>query len=81
MTSPAFEAFLAKIYVDADARARFVANPCEEARKAGLSEEECESLAAIDREGLQMAAASFERKRTRQQGSASPRHNWRGFRG
>jgi len=63
MTSPAFEAFLAKIYVDAGYRARFLADPRGTARRAGLSEEECESLASIDRTGLEMAANSFSRKR------------------
>jgi hypothetical protein len=63
MTSPGFEALLAKIYVDADYRARFLADPRGTARLAGLSEAECESLASIDRTGLEMAANSFSRKR------------------
>ena len=63
MTSPAFEAFLAKIYVDARARAEFLADPQTAARNAQLTDAECEALAAIDRTGLEMAAASFARKR------------------
>ena len=63
MTSPAFEAFLAKIYVDARARAEFLADPIAAARKAQLTDAECEALLAIDRTGLEMAAASFARKR------------------
>jgi len=63
MTSPAFEAFLARIYVDPQARAEFLADPRREARKAGLSDAEGEALAAIDRKGLEMAAASFKAKR------------------
>ena len=61
--SPAFEAFLAKIYVDAKARKRFLENPVEEARLAGLSVTESKALSAIDRDGLEFAAASFEQKR------------------
>jgi hypothetical protein len=62
-----FEAFLAKIYVDADYRARFLADPRGVARVAGLSEEECDALVAIDRKGLEMAATSYARKREKGQ--------------
>lgn len=65
MTGPAFEAFLAKIYVDEAARAAFLADPQAEARRAGLTEAECEALASIDREGLEMAAVSLVKKRRR----------------
>jgi hypothetical protein len=61
--SPAFETFLAKIYVDADARRRFLADPRGEAVRAGLTPEECDALERIDREGLELAGMSFERKR------------------
>ena len=63
MTSPAFEAFLAKLYADADFRSGFLADPQGMARTAGLNDEECGALAAIDRTGLEMAAASYARKR------------------
>jgi hypothetical protein len=70
MNNPALEQFLAKIYVDAEARARFLAAPYDEAVRAGLQEEQCRALEKIDRVGLEMAARSFgrkrERKRTRQ---------------
>jgi len=59
------EAFLARIYVDADARARFLSNPTAEARAAGLSPEEVEAVTQIDRVGLELFAASLERKRHR----------------
>ena len=65
MTTPAFEAFLAKIYVDAGYRAQFLADPRGTAERAGLSEGECEAMAAIDRIGLELAAESFARKRVR----------------
>ena len=63
MTGPAFEAFLARIYTDAEARARFLADPAGEARRAGLSDEESAALASVDRAGLALAAESFARKR------------------
>ena len=65
MNSPEFERFLARIYVDAEARARFLAAPREEAARAGLTAEQCEALASIDRVGLELAARSFARKRAR----------------
>jgi len=63
MNSPALERFLAELYVDADARARFLAAPYDEAVRAGLKEEQCRALEKIDRVGLEMAARSFSRKR------------------
>ena len=65
MTGPGFEAFLARIYVDRPARERFLADPEGEALRAGLTAAEAEALARIDREGLLLAAASFEAKRAR----------------
>ena len=63
MNTPALERFLAGIYVDAEARARFLAAPYEEAKRAGLPEEQCRALEAIDRVGLEMAAHSLSRRR------------------
>ncbi len=63
MSTDAFEAFLAKIYVDPDARARFKAHAYEEARRAGLSPEECAAAEKIDWVGLELAARSFANKR------------------
>ena len=65
-TSPEFEAFLARVYVDADFRSRFIADPAGEAKRAGLSEEETEALERIDRRGLELAADSYHAKRTKQ---------------
>jgi hypothetical protein len=61
--SPEFESFLALLYTDAPARERFLADPAEESRRAGLPPAECAALARIDREGLVLAARSFEQKR------------------
>lgn len=63
MSSPAFEAFLARIYADAAARARFLADPRGSGELAGLALEEVEALVRIDREGLRLAADSFAAKR------------------
>jgi hypothetical protein len=65
MSSPALERFLARIYVDPQARARFLEDPRAEATRAGLQEDQCRALEAIDRVGLQMAARSYARKRER----------------
>jgi hypothetical protein len=65
MSTPRFEAFLAKIYIDERARAAFLADPCGEAIKAGLTEQEAQALEKIDRTGLELTARSLERKRRR----------------
>lgn len=57
-----FEAFLAKLYVDDEARSRFLANPRGSATEAGLNQQEVEAAEKIDRLGLQMAANSLQRK-------------------
>jgi len=63
VSRPAFEAFLARLYVDARLRAAFLADPTGVARAAALTEEEVAALAAIDRQGLELAANSFAHKR------------------
>ena len=63
MSQIAVEAYLAKLYTDADARTVFLADPMRAARMAGLSDEEAKSLCTIDRAGLKMAAASYAHKR------------------
>ncbi len=65
MSALSFEAFLAKIYVDERARARFLADPRGEAMKAGLTAQEMEAAVRIDRIGLEMFAESLDRKRQR----------------
>ena len=64
-TSP-LEAFLARIYVDPQARERFLTNPTAEASRAGLSPDEVEALKEIDQVGLELFAISLERKRQKQ---------------
>lgn len=63
MSAPNLEAFLAKIYVDELARARFLADPRGEAARAGLSEQEIQALEKIDLVGLELTAQSLQRKR------------------
>lgn len=65
MSRPQFEAFLAKIYVDETARARFLNDPRGAASQAGLTEPEIAALEQIDRVGLELTARSLERKRQR----------------
>jgi hypothetical protein len=63
MSARKFEAFLAKLYVDDNLRSRFLADPRREASNAGLTDEDCAALEKIDLIGLELAAASFARKR------------------
>jgi hypothetical protein len=63
MSDSRFEAFLARIYVDESARAKFLADPRGEATKAGLTLQQVENVVKIDREGLEMFAESLKRKK------------------
>ena len=65
MTSPAFESFLARIYVDAEARERFLTDPRAEARRAALTGAEVEALVAIDRVGLRLLSEGLARRHER----------------
>jgi hypothetical protein len=70
--SPGFESFLARLYVDRSARARFLADPRGEAAAAGLAGDEITAAVEIDRVGLELAAKSFAHKRRRQTTPAHP---------
>jgi hypothetical protein len=63
MSAELVEAFLARIYVDEGSRRRFLADPKGEALRFGLSDAEAGQLQTIDRDGLEMAAESYARKR------------------
>ena len=63
MSASHFEAFLARLYVDDRARAQFLADPRGQALKAGLTAQEAEAVARIDRVGLDLLTKSLERKR------------------
>jgi len=73
MSAQSLEQFLAKLYVDAESRARFLANPRAAAAQEGLTPEECEALAQMDFAGLELAAESFARKRQlKSRGNGAP---------
>ena len=61
----ALEALLARIYVDAEQRARFLADPRAFALAAGLNAQQADALAGIDRAGLALTAKTFAHKRER----------------
>jgi hypothetical protein len=63
MNAIAIENFLARLYTDARLRADFLGAPRVVALREGLGNEEAQSLEAIDRVGLELAADSYARKR------------------
>ena len=79
MTTPAFEAFLARLYVEEDTRERFLADPRGAAAAAGLSLDECQALEGIDRIGLALAADSFAHKRQSQRKHGRSWRRWLGL--
>lgn len=64
MSSPALEAFLARLYADETALGQFLADPAAALAASALTGDEHTALLAIDRSGLVMAARSFRTKRT-----------------
>ena len=72
MTMIAVEAFLARLYADEALRAAFLADPVGVARRAGVDEENAHRLEHIDREGLELAAESYSRKRA----ARAPKRAW-----
>ena len=67
MSAATLEAFLARIYVDPEAREKFLNDPEDEALRAGLSSDEVEAVKQIDRVGLELFSASLERKRSKRE--------------
>jgi hypothetical protein len=65
MSSPAFEVALARLYTDTSFREQFLRDPQAVLVHIGLTAAEQADLAAIDRAGLLMAAASYCAKRSR----------------
>jgi hypothetical protein len=63
MSAMTLEAYLARLYTDAAARERFLADPVGEARQAGLDEADAIAMRDIDQAGLRMAATSYANKR------------------
>jgi hypothetical protein len=63
--SASLEAYLARLYLDADARRVFVADPRGAALQAGLGEADVEAVARLDRVGLELTARSLRAKQAR----------------
>lgn len=59
----ALEAFLARLYTDAEARSAFLRDPQAASLAHGLDAEQAARLAEIDRVGLELMADSLEHKR------------------
>lgn len=78
MSSPRFEAFLARLYVDAELRRRALEDPHAVAWEAGLDAGEADALARIDRAGLALATRSFAAKRAHAPGRRR-RLGWLGW--
>lgn len=76
MSSPALETYLARLYTDDALRAAFLLDPQAQALLHDLSPEEAEAMAAMDRIGLQMAAASYRAKRAAHGTRAAPAQRW-----
>ncbi len=77
MSSPRFEAFLARLYADEAFRERFLAAPEAVAEAFGLAPDERAALAAIDLTGLELAARVFARK-LEYKAEYKRRQGWRG---
>jgi hypothetical protein len=73
VSSPRRESLLARLYTDDAALSAFLRSPGEAARAFGLDAGEVAALAAVDRDGLVMAAASYRAKRAHR----PPRGHWR----
>jgi hypothetical protein len=73
MSARQVEAVLARLYVEPELRARFLAAPEATLAACGLAPEECLALAGLDRTGLALAAESFAVKRAQKNAAAPPR--------
>ena len=73
MSSVTLEAFLARLYTDAQLRRRFLDDPLAVSRDSGLDEDQARAMAAIDRVGLRLAAASYTAKRNARSGGRGQR--------
>ncbi|APA68073.1 MULTISPECIES: hypothetical protein [unclassified Janthinobacterium] len=76
MSSPALETYLAQLYTDDALRRAFLLAPHAQALLHGLSAQEADAMAAMDRIGLQMAAASYRAKRAGHGTQARPAQRW-----
>lgn len=70
--SASLEAYLVKLYLDADARRVFAADPRRATTEAGLHATDVNEVERIDRVGLELTARSLAAKR-----ATCPRRAWR----
>lgn len=80
MDDARLEAFLARLYSDATILQRFLDQPIQVAREAGLSEPQVAAVTAIDRNDLRLAAGGFRAKGARAMAAshgATVRGRWR----
>jgi len=63
VSSPGFEAFLARLYAEEATLAAFLDDPEPLLAASGLTEAEIGAIRAVDRIGLVMAARSYRAKR------------------
>jgi hypothetical protein len=70
--SASLETYLVKLYLDADARRAFTADPRRAAAEAGLDAGDVDEVERIDRVGLELTARSLAAKRAR-----TARRPWR----
>ena len=61
--SASLEAYLARLYLDADARRAFSVDPRGAATRAGLDDTDAEAVTHIDRAGLELTARSLQARR------------------
>jgi hypothetical protein len=66
--SASLEAYLARLYLDADARRAVSADPRGAAMRAGLDDMDAEAVAHIDRAGLELTASSLQARREDRRG-------------
>ncbi|MBE3025816.1 hypothetical protein GQ37_000470 [Janthinobacterium sp. BJB1] len=76
MSSPALETYLARLYTDDAVRDAFLLEPRAQALLHGLSPQEADALAAMDRVGLRLAAASYGAKRAARGTLEKPAQRW-----
>ena len=77
MSSPRFEAFLARLYADRVFLERFLSDPVSAMSAAGLDLREQRAAASIDRASLLLAAHSYARKRAARGWRGPPRSRLR----
>lgn len=78
LSTPELEKVLAQLYIDAEFRARFLTLPGPVFAEAGMTDNQCEALTAIDLHGLLLAADSFSFKRKKQM-PLPPKPFWKRF--